>query len=58
MSDTSYITRKGYEKLHKELEDFKKKRPIAAAFTQLSKSYFGAGAVVSVVLFFVFLVFL
>jgi len=30
MGDESYITRKGYEKLHKDLEDLKKKRPIIA----------------------------
>src|SRR5476649_1138091 len=30
MSEQSYITRKGYEKLHKDLEDLKKKRPIIA----------------------------
>ncbi len=30
MSEQSFITRKGYEKLHKDLEDLKKKRPIIA----------------------------
>ena len=30
MGEESYISRKGYEKLHKDLEDLKKKRPIIA----------------------------
>ncbi len=30
MSDQTFITRKGYEKLHKDLEELKKKRPIIA----------------------------
>jgi transcription elongation factor GreA len=30
MGDQSFLTRKGYEKLHKDLEDLKKKRPIIA----------------------------
>jgi transcription elongation factor GreA len=34
MTDTSYITRKGYEKLHTELEEFKKRRPIIAKSIQ------------------------
>src|SRR5579864_1243012 len=34
MSDTSYITRKGYEKLHNALEEFKKRRPVIAKAIQ------------------------
>ena len=34
MSDQSFITRKGYEKLHKDLEDLKKKRPVIAKSIQ------------------------
>ena len=30
MGEQSYLSRKGYEKLHKDLEDLKKKRPIIA----------------------------
>ena len=30
MGDESYITRKGYDKLHKDLEDLKKKRTVIA----------------------------
>ena len=30
MGEQSFLTRKGYEKLHKDLEDLKKKRPIIA----------------------------
>jgi transcription elongation factor GreA len=33
-SDQTYITRKGYEKLHKELEEFKKRRPVIAKAIQ------------------------
>jgi transcription elongation factor GreA len=34
MVDASFITRKGYEKLHKELEEFKKRRPVIAKAIQ------------------------
>ncbi len=34
MADTSFITRKGYEKLHKDLEELKKRRPIIAKSIQ------------------------
>jgi transcription elongation factor GreA len=34
MADTSYISRKGYEKLHKDLENFKARRPVIAKAIQ------------------------
>jgi len=34
MVDSSFITRKGYEKLHRELEEFKARRPIIAKAIQ------------------------
>ena len=34
MSDTSYISRKGYEKLHKDLETLKQRRPVIAKAIQ------------------------
>ena len=34
MTDASFITRKGYEKLHKDLEELKKRRPIIAKSIQ------------------------
>src|SRR5882724_11076044 len=34
MNDASYITRKGYERLHKDLETLKARRPVIASAIQ------------------------